>query len=177
MRKKYLQHPSVVSSLKKKQAAVLAVSLIILFVMTLIGVTILRIGTLNERITANFYDSTLAMQNADTALREAENFIEGLSNLNVFTNTNGLYLQNQAPNPLSPGTWTAGNSQIAKNGNARYFIEYTGFYGNMANDINIYNYGQNPAGGGTDVFRIVSRGTGPSGTAVIILESFYGKQQ
>lgn len=52
--------------------ASLVVVLILLLVMTLLGLAILRSTVLEERMSANLYDRTLAFQSAESALREAE---------------------------------------------------------------------------------------------------------
>ena len=166
-------------TVKKQKAAILAIGLIILFVMTLIGVTALQTTALEEKITANLNDSNLAMESADSALRDAERRIEALTNTSTFGGSGGLYTQGNAPDPFVASTWTGSNSFTATAipgvVTPRYFIEEVGTYGG-GEDINIYNYGQDPRGGSVTVFRIVSRGTGGTGTADVMLESFYGKQ-
>lgn len=163
----------------KSKGAVLAIALIILFVMTLIGVTALQTTTLEERITKNLNESTVATQSADTALREAERFVEGLSDDSSFGLSNGLYSNGNAPDPFVTNTWTGSSSitgtSIPGTTTPRYFIEDVGTYGG-GTDINVYNYGQDPQGGSVTVFRIVARGTGDAGAAEVILESFYGKR-
>jgi len=164
----------------KTHAAVLAIGLIILFVMTLIGVTVLQSTSLEEKITANLNDTNIAMQSADTALREAERIIEGLSDTSGFGTGGGLYLAGNAPDPFSASTWSGTTSRTATATipnvvTPRYFIEVVGVYSGGP-DINVYNYGQDPRGGSVTVFRIVARGTGGTGTSDVMLESFYGKQ-
>jgi type IV pilus assembly protein PilX len=165
----------------QQNGVVLAIALILLFVMTLIGITALQTTLLQEKITANLNEANLAMQSADSALREAENFIEGLSNTDSFGTSGGLYTQGNAPDPLLASTWTGSSATTASSyGNQtvapRYFIELINEYTGGGNDINIYNYGQNPQGRPVTVFRIVARGTGGSGAAEVMLESFYGKK-
>jgi len=164
---------------KQMNGAVLAIALIILFVMTLIGVTALQTTTLEERISKNLNDSAVAMQSADTALREAERYIESLTDATGFGTSNGLYSNGNAPDPFTASTWTGTNSivgtAIPGTNTPRYYIEVIGDYGGGTN-INVYNYGQDPRGGNVTVFRIVARGTGSSGAAEVTLESFYGKR-
>lgn len=170
---------SIMIRTTKTKAAVLAIALIILFVMTLIGVTALQTTSLEENITKNLNESSVAMQSADTALREAERYVEGLSDVSGFGTSNGLYTSGNAPDPFTASTWTGSASIVATaipgTTTPRYFIEQIGDYGGGTN-INIYNYGQDPRGGNVTVFRIVARGTGATGSADVILESFYGKR-
>jgi type IV pilus assembly protein PilX len=167
--------------LSQQQGVVLAIALMLLFVMTLIGITALQSSLLQEKITANLNESHLAMQSADNALREAENFIEGLSNTDSFGTSGGLYTQGNAPDPLLASTWTGSSARVSSSHGGqvvapRYFIELINAYTGAGNDINIYNYGQDPQGRPVTVFRIVARGTGGTGRAEVILESFYGKK-
>lgn len=65
-------------SFSKRQAgAVLVISLFILVVITLIGVSAIQTTTLEEKMTGNMRDHDLAFQAAESALRDAEiNIIE-----------------------------------------------------------------------------------------------------
>lgn len=166
---------------KQQRGAVLAVSLIVLLVLTLVGVASLQSTSLEERMAGNLRDLNLALQASESTLREAEGVIDGLANATGFGTGGGLYSLGNAPDPFSTGTWTgASSNQASQNyGNAanpRYFIELIGdFEEDTSTDINVFNYGQASSGVVT-VFRIVSRGTGATGTAQIILESFYGRR-
>ncbi len=57
----------------KQQGAVLVVSLILLLIMTLIGVSAMRTTILEEKMAGNYRDSNIAFQAAEAALRDAEN--------------------------------------------------------------------------------------------------------
>lgn len=56
----------------KQQGAVLIVSLIMLLVMTLIGVSAMRATILEEKMAGNYRDSNIAFQAAEAVLRDAE---------------------------------------------------------------------------------------------------------
>ena len=56
----------------RQQGSALIISLIILLLMTLIGVTAMQTTTLEERMTGNMRDSNIAFQAAEAALREGE---------------------------------------------------------------------------------------------------------
>lgn len=62
-------HPSVHRS---QSGASLIVVLILLVVMTILGLAVMRTTLLEERMSANMYDRSLAFQQAESALREAE---------------------------------------------------------------------------------------------------------
>jgi type IV pilus assembly protein PilX len=165
----------------KQKGAVLVVSIVILLILTFIAVSTLQTTPLAQKIAYNWRDATISLQTADTALREAESYVDGLANTNGFTNANGLYTAGNAPDPLASGTWT-GSASISSSQSLtnvitpRYYIEVLGTYGNGGVSLNIYNYGQDPNGGDVTIFRIVARATGTSGNAETIVQSFYGRR-
>ncbi|MDZ7663692.1 pilus assembly PilX family protein [Thiohalophilus sp.] len=74
----------------KQQGVVLIVSLMLLVVITLLGISGMRNTTLDERMAGNMRDLQLAFYSAESALREAEQQIKVIS-LPPFNNTNGYY--------------------------------------------------------------------------------------
>ena len=79
--------------INQQKGAVLAVSLIILLIMTIIGLQGMSSTTLEERMSRNYRDSQLSFQAAEAALRDAENTIQttalNLANYDASC-TNGL---------------------------------------------------------------------------------------
>lgn len=62
---------------KSQSGAVLVISLFILVVITLIGLSAIQTTTLEEKMSGNMHDHNLAFQAAESALKDAErNFIE-----------------------------------------------------------------------------------------------------
>ncbi len=69
-------HPSHIGNTAAAQAgAVLVISLIFLLLMTIIGVTTMQTTTLQERMAGNTRDMNLALQSAESALRDGENWL------------------------------------------------------------------------------------------------------
>lgn len=62
----------MIASYPHQRGVALAVSLILLVIATLIGLASVRGTTLQERMSANMYDRSLAFQRAESALRAAE---------------------------------------------------------------------------------------------------------
>lgn len=60
----------------KQSGAVLFVGLIFLVMLTMLGVTALQVGTVEERMAGNSRDRNLAFQAAESALRDAERDIQ-----------------------------------------------------------------------------------------------------
>lgn len=71
---------------KNQQGAVLIVSLIMLLIMTLIGVSSMQTSTLQERMAANDKQKFLSQLAAESALKQAEDYLEAQN----FTNTEQL---------------------------------------------------------------------------------------
>lgn len=65
-------------AMQRQVGAALITGLIFLVVLTMIGVTAARMSTLEERMSGNMRDRSLAMQAAEMALRDAERDILGL---------------------------------------------------------------------------------------------------
>ncbi len=59
----------------RQDGVALIIALIILVLMTLVGLTAMRTVTLEERMAANTYDRSLSFQAAESALKEAEDFV------------------------------------------------------------------------------------------------------
>ncbi len=165
-------------NIKQQQGAVLAISLIILLALTLIGLASLQATSLDGKIAGNLRELNIAMQSSESALREAEAFINGLSNTAAF-GSNGLYHIGDAPDEFANSTWS-GNFSIVTTGDVgvaqkpRYFIELAGIVNSDSDNIGLRAYGSSDVP--ITMFRIVSRGTGGTGSAQIILEEFYGRR-
>ncbi len=65
--------------INKQQGAVLIVSLLMLLVMTIIGLSAMRSTTLEEKMAGNYRNSNIAFQAAESALRDGENDLAGIS--------------------------------------------------------------------------------------------------
>lgn len=67
-----MNHLSTPSFSNRQRGVSLLVVLLLLIIMTLLGLAVLRGSLLEERMSANLYDRSLAFQQAESALREAE---------------------------------------------------------------------------------------------------------
>ncbi|GAC1452373.1 MAG: hypothetical protein PVSMB6_04340 [Steroidobacteraceae bacterium] len=98
--------PIATSSLRSRQhGAVLFVSLILLIILTIIGVTAARMQTGQAVLARNDHNHQLALQAAEAVLRNIEaNLASGnYSNAQLAANANGLYtLQTELLNPAGP---------------------------------------------------------------------------
>ena len=84
---------SMVHRPDKQKGVALFISLVLLLVLTIIGVSAVQTTSLEVRMTRNEHDTLLAFQAAESALRDAEVQLELITSTGAFTDTgnNGLY--------------------------------------------------------------------------------------
>jgi type IV pilus assembly protein PilX len=97
---------SPLTSLQTQTGVVLVISLIILLLLTLIGLSAIQTSALEEKMVGNLRDKSLAFQAAESALRAAELSLPSISSsAYVAAGTGGFYLDNNAtPNPIPSAT-------------------------------------------------------------------------
>jgi type IV pilus assembly protein PilX len=167
---------------KKQQGAALFVALIFLLILTVLGVSSMSDTVMQGKMSAAIQDGNIALQGAETAVRAAEATIDGFATLGAFNNTNGLYIENNAPDPHNNVTWTGTNSVQAGavNGLAeapRFFIELAGDIANEDSDLglNLDTYSHESGAGQTFAFRIVAQSSGGSSAASRMIETYYAR--
>ena len=171
---------------KRQTGIALFISLVLLLVLTIIGVSAVQTTSLEERMARNTHDSILAFQAAESALREAEQVVAGaIVSTAVFdpAGNNGLYQAapfGQQEHWAVPVTWTGGNSRIATTAvtgvaeQPRFIVEWvatvqreenqgvlTSTYASLFDRI--------------EVFRITARGVGGTTDATVVLQSTFGQ--
>jgi type IV pilus assembly protein PilX len=160
-----------------ERGAVLITGLFLLVVITLIGVIGMSKSTLQERMSANTMNRSLAFDAAELGLREGEAFL-GAATLPAFDGTNGLYATD-ATLWQNDATWTGTNSVVfggALGGTEggtpaeapRYYIEDMGPLESSTGSLT----------GGTQVskdqlLRVTARGVGGTGTSEVILQTSF----
>jgi len=180
---------------KKQNGAVLAVSLMILLMLTILTVTSNRTVLMQNKMAEATYEGQVALQFAESAIRDAETYIDNniaLIDASLFKDdgVGGFYsLDNGPADVFDSSVWVEGSGGVAVTSTSRdvqnigltaaYFIEDLGEMSLDSEDlsgINMSNYGQTTGGGDVNVFRIVARSGGRSGNAERIVEVFYGKR-
>lgn len=166
----------------RQRGAALIISLMILIVMTLIGLTGMSTSSLEEKMAGNSRDKALAFQAAEIALREAEDYYEDtiVSIGSAFDGSNtGLYPADSDPDAFDPATWANSRSYSGTvDGVAEqpaYIIELLGEVSSETDDINITGYGESSGAGDLVAARITARGVGGTDDAVVYLQTTYGK--
>lgn len=169
------------TSKKHQQGAVLMVSLIMLLVLTLIGITGMRTTVLEEKMAGNMNDQNLAFQAAEAALRDGEDLVETLVTNASFDGTAGRYAASDSdPDWFDDTTWSSTNS-IAYSGTLsyvntqpRYIMKYISDIENNSRSLKTGGYGSRRTST-VSQFRVTARGTGRSDTSKVILQAYYGK--
>jgi type IV pilus assembly protein PilX len=178
-----IAHPTRLSnpSCNHQSGAVLIVSLIMLLLLTLIGVTSMQTTSLEEKMAGNMRDRDLAFQAAESALYDGESWAKS----HTFTcdAAHGRFKpQDKDCNAVTVETaqvWDSINwdetDSVAYTGvlsnlssNPSYIIEELGAANCPSGPIN------SPPSGCTN-YRITARATGGSTNAVVILQSIYSR--
>lgn len=168
-----------------QRGSALIVSLVILIVMTVLGLTAMSGSGLQEKMAGNNRDMALAFQAAEAALRDGEAYYENTVvslGPSAFNGANpGLYAQGSNPDIFSDATWeNARTYSGAINGVAsqpRYIIE---LIEELNDKLTIEGYGESSdassdLGRMTTVVRVTARGVGGAEDTVVYLQSNYKK--
>ena len=163
----------------------LFISLVLLLVLTIIGVSSVQTTSLEERMARNSHDSVLAFQAAEMALRQAEEWL--IANPPVttdFSNSGAAGLWTVAPFGVTPrwetgGVWDAGTTiqvpvSVANvDSQPRYMIE---FLATIDQTSDRYEVGRGyPVLNETiNISRVTARGVGGTDTAQVLLQSSFG---
>ena len=167
----------------RQKGAVLAVSLLLLLVLTLLGVSSMQGTRLEEKMAGNAKDRNLAFQTSESGLREAEDFVEQLVSLGNFDGTAGLYgMGDSEPDYADTQTWVDANKHVTASSNygayqpPQYYIKRFTTVTGLEGAMNMSGYGDNKGTGDVTIFKITSRGTGGnSDSAEVIVRSNYGR--
>ncbi len=171
----------------RQRGVALFISLVLLLVLTIIGVSAVQTTSLEERMSRNTRDVALAFQAAESSLRDAEAFLDTVVSTVDFVDSgaNGLWTvapMNQ-PARWSDGTiWASDARSVTAptgiNGVAeqpRYIIEHVA---SILREENAYQL-SDPYGGLSadriEVFRVTARGVGGTTAARVMLQSTYGR--
>ena len=164
----------------------LFVSLVLLLLLTIISVSAVQTTSLEERMSRNARDEALAFQSAESALRDAERFVDTVVSTVPFTDGGADGLWTVAPFG-EPDRWT--DADIWGNGTSveapteiegvaeqpRYIVEHVS---TILRDENAYQLSDPYVGNTSDrieIFRVTARGVGGSENANVLLQTTYGR--
>jgi type IV pilus assembly protein PilX len=113
-------NPMPLSPQSRQSGAALITGLIFLVVLTMIGITAARMSTLEERMSGNMRDRSIAMQAAELALRDAERDIQALGTAVRTTPISGI--SHFVANCNQDGTSNTFDDGLCYNGPAGYGV-------------------------------------------------------
>ena len=182
-----------ISTINSSRGSVLVISLLMLLVLTMLGVTALDNTVMEERMSVNNRQHNLAHQAAEAALKNAEQWLSNTagnvmteSDISKFAGSSELYNNMVAVrtldwDPMDPKNWLSDNSQGVSSldsfpsdmsvipGAPRYVIEYIGRVGNPPlnfTDPDLRKY----------AFRIIAIGWGTDSQTNVILSTTFEKR-
>ncbi|MBE9525648.1 MAG: hypothetical protein IME94_01615 [Proteobacteria bacterium] len=170
--------------IQRQQGAVLFISLIMLLLLTIIGVSSMKGTLMEEKMAGNLRDHTLAFEAAESALRDAEKVLEGIVSRTAFNiNTNGLYdsEQNMTDILTNSTTWETdasleGNTIPGIATTPRYVIQHR--FHNEGSNPDSSEMAQEsedpPTNEASDYAVVYARGTGATDNSVVMIQTFYG---
>lgn len=178
------------TNIRQQHGAVLIISMIILLLLTILGVTSMRTTQLEERMAGNARDRHVAFEAAEAALVDAEQYVQTIVTKNPFDTdgSDGLYEDSSAIGKIedyvdwtgatpTKGFLTATNISTS-DGVAtppKYVIQLIPTNTSIgADNINIGNINESALKTGTTLVRITARGTGGSDNSVVFLQSVFG---
>ena len=162
------------------------VALIFMLVIIIVGLAGSMQARLRMHVTSNSLSSEIALQGAESALRQSFSAMltGSFDTANYSANTNGFYALNAASAPVwqqnanSASFWTNTQNAVQSfQGNSQYPAAYV--VEKLPNTItagqslgNTNSYGQASNG---EVFRVTARAVGPQGQSPVILQAVFAK--
>jgi type IV pilus assembly protein PilX len=165
-----------------ERGAVLVTSMLLLLVLTIIGVTVMQMSRMQERMAGNSRDVNLAFQAAEGALRNGESFIDAQDVRPIACSTSPceVWLEEAASGSIANAdeTWWDTNGQgfglEAMEGLSEEPVTAIEELGFVRTDGGLV-MGQDPPDG-RDFYQVTARSTGGSGLAEVVLQSTYTRK-
>lgn len=181
---------------QSQQGVALVMTLSILLIITILGISSIQTTSLQERMARNYRDVNIAFQGAEAAISEAEDFLESVTNIATFPEEGDADLCVSGLCNSLDGTarwtqdfgyvdWSNSATHVETNLTAtdlgaadvpKYVIEYVAKVTIEQDTLNIGNVGEGGSSGRAYVFRITSRGTGGTTASSAMIQSLYGRQ-
>jgi type IV pilus assembly protein PilX len=180
----------------RQKGVALFLTLTILLILTILGVSSIQTTSLQERMARNYRDVNIAFQGAEAAISEGEEYLETLTNIGAFPEdddaqlcVSGLcnsidgvsrwtqnygYVDWDTDSTHRVATTTAASLGAADD--PRYMIEYVARVTIEQDTLNIGNVGEGGSSGRAYIFRITSRGTGGTAESKAMIQGLYGRQ-
>lgn len=111
------RRPTFGPAIRRQRGAVLYVALVMLILMALIGVVGMQVTGLQERMSANYRSTNVAFQNAESAARDAEYYLESVTNRTAPT-TPVVDIKQYCDDGYDPTNW-ADAAAVAASGTSK----------------------------------------------------------
>jgi len=171
---------------KLQQGSVLIISLVIMVVLTILGVSGMKTSMLEEKMAGNMRDTQFAFQAAEATLKQAEQYIDqNIVSISSFDTdgSDGLYDKTEQ-RPWETINWDSSDSieyssfdtNYSITTPPRFIVQHLVSQTSNIDELNLDNYGQGTGAGRVDMFLITARAPGSSGNSVVTLQSTYGKR-
>lgn len=163
-----------------QRGAVLVTAMLLLMVLTIIGVTVMQMSRMQERMAGNSRDVNLAFQAAEGALRNAEGFINNLTVQPIACSAAPceVWQETAASSPVAneDATWWETNGQDfgletidGVKEEPKAVVEELGF---VRTDGGVVE----PPEDGRDFYQVTARSTGGSGQTEVVIQSTFTKK-
>lgn len=176
-------------TIERQRGVALFISLVLLLVLTIIGVSSVQTTSLEVRMTRNEHDTLLAFQAAESALRDAEVAVELVASTDDFLTgaSDGLHTVadlGDDENWQDDAIWGDANSVAAETDlenlaqPPRFIVEHIG---TVERDENPFQDEGDDYGSGANVtdrvemFRITALGIGATENSRVMLQTTYGR--
>ncbi|SFR60886.1 type IV pilus assembly protein PilX [Marinobacter gudaonensis] len=166
----------------RQAGAALILSLLMLLVLTLLAVSSMQGTIMQERMVSGEREGMQSLEIAESALRDAELYIENVNLLSEFDGSGGLYGETDtAPDPKT-FDWTGSTNVRTANAvdgvTPRYFIQHMGEarQPEQLTDLVVEGYSHETGATEAQAFRIVAWSPGPTGESTRIIESYYARE-
>ncbi|GAB0148412.1 MULTISPECIES: PilX N-terminal domain-containing pilus assembly protein [unclassified Marichromatium] len=176
-----------------QRGAALAISMILLMVATLIGLSGIKQARVQEKMSANTYDRSLAMQMSEAALRAAQSAIAEDWEISALGGIDCSPTSANNCSPVPPETfqsdgtnWITVDTEYRINdgmviGAPQYQIHYLGKAPsttslNSGNSANNMQYGGSGSGGEVAYYRVIARSASPTAVqdrALVVLSGIF----
>ncbi|MBL4743509.1 MAG: pilus assembly protein PilX [Cycloclasticus sp.] len=165
----------------KQSGAVLFISLILLLIMTLLGISGMQTTILEEKMAGNFRNANLAFQSAEAALRASEGWLSSQASEPLATNngTTGVWTNAVDPDTTNSDEWWEERDNVWWVANAvSYGTTLSGIttpprtiikYKTFQSDTLLAGTGGSATG--LTFYQVTSRGTGGTDQAKVLLQS------
>jgi type IV pilus assembly protein PilX len=163
-----------------QKGAILITSLLLLLVLTIIGVSVMQMTRMQERMAGNTRDINLAFQGAEAALRTGEIEVQSFPEAPAYCTTAGAscsaYDRDILPamNAQSPEFWEQAAQKLT-NSAASVGLETDPQFTSERIGFVCYDAEFSCTVGGRDFYQISARSTGGSGSTETVVQSTYSR--